>query len=126
MRFVRCQECGGTGHFKCTKERHSLKVPINPFVADNLDEFLSVAKKSDEPNYQDRELRFSFDYVEEAMNIKKSAKQKMLPGTNITVPLYDKVKHNAQQSAFVKYGIPKGHTPKDMYCCWCGQNHHED
>jgi hypothetical protein len=44
-------ECGKTGHFKCTKEKNSKKVPINPMVADNLDEFLIAAKGSDEADY---------------------------------------------------------------------------
>lgn len=38
-------ECGKKGHIKCTKERKSLKIQIDTFVQDNLDEFIESAKK---------------------------------------------------------------------------------
>jgi hypothetical protein len=39
MRFIRCIECGKPGHVKCTKEKVSSKIPIDPRVRDDLEEF---------------------------------------------------------------------------------------
>jgi len=40
-------QCGKKGHFKCTKERHSLKIKIDMSVKDNLDEFTQGSKSKD-------------------------------------------------------------------------------
>ena len=39
MKFLRCVECGKSGHVKCTNEDDSWTIPINPMVKDNLNEF---------------------------------------------------------------------------------------
>ena len=39
-------ECGKRGHFKCTDEKASGKVPINTHVFENLDEFFNIDKTS--------------------------------------------------------------------------------
>lgn len=58
-------------------------------MAENLDEFLN-SNDLDESDLEERELRFSFDYVEEASqhkkNDKKKAKSKLLANTNLLIP----------------------------------------
>ena len=46
MKLARCMECGKRGHFKCTDEKASGKVPINTHVFENLDEFFNIDKTS--------------------------------------------------------------------------------
>lgn len=88
MSLLRCIECGKSGHLKCTKEKMSSKIPIDVLVKDDLNEFISkftvktIDKKmaaahylgasddSDEPlDVKDRDLRESFDYIDEIKEI---------------------------------------------------------
>ena len=50
---IRCMECKEVGHLKCTSERRSLRLPVDPIMKDNLDEFIVDASKKLE----------AFDYV---------------------------------------------------------------
>lgn len=40
MRFIKCVQCGKNGHLKCTSEKKSKRIPIDPTVEQNLNEFL--------------------------------------------------------------------------------------
>jgi hypothetical protein len=44
MRYIRCVECGKSGHIKCTTEEDSWTIPIHPKVKDNLNEFFKQEK----------------------------------------------------------------------------------
>jgi hypothetical protein len=68
----------------------------------------------------ERSIRFSFDYADEL-----NEEQVWLNGnTNLTVP--DSLKKNGSNANGAKestYGIPRGHDPKDAYCCYCADRH---
>lgn len=87
MQFFRCIECGKKGHIKCTKERKSIKIKIDCDVRDDLNEFIEYQKKkySNEKG-RDREMRFSFDYVEEI----DETDEKFSKYTNVLMPEKDK------------------------------------
>jgi hypothetical protein len=106
-------ECGKKGHFKCTKERKSLKIKIDMTVKDNLDEFIEATKNRQDSQDDERSLRFSFDYAEDLANQKSWLKE----NTNI------KVESRNKPSTF---GIPRHHDPRDIYCCYCAEKHRED
>jgi hypothetical protein len=152
MSLLRCIECGKPGHLKCTKEKISEKIPIDALVKDDLNEFISkftvktIEKKmpaaqylgasddSDEPlDIKDRDLRESFDYVDEIKEIalQQTDKHKLNKtdswvknSTNLHVP--ESSYMTALRKAQTIYGIPKNHSHKDLYCCICGGKHSDE
>ena len=47
--FMRCIECDGVGHFKCTSEKKSEQIKLTFKVEDNLDEFFVSDQDSNIP-----------------------------------------------------------------------------
>lgn len=140
-------ECGKVGHLKCTKEKASNKIPIDTIVKDDLDEFIdrfaeraklkkvvgvSYVNGESDSDLEKRDSRFSFDYIEEikgeleeeVVEVKSPSKSWLKSNTNLKVPesTYSSVYRGAQK----KYGLPKNHTPKEIYCCLCGGTHSDD
>lgn len=111
LKLLRCIECGKAGHLKCTKEKVSSSIPIDTIVKDDLNEFIksfsikentatsyvkeASSDEEDNANAKERDLRFSFDYIEEIKALKEPEEQPK-PGqksnswiknnTNIKVP----------------------------------------
>ena len=128
LKLLRCMECGKTGHLKCTKEKVSVSIPIDTYVRDDLEEFIS---SKHQVHYEDEEdssdgAHFSFDYIEDGAKKSEPAPKSIAwvkSNTNLKVPdkTYSHVYRHAQKS----FGIPKNHNPKDAYCCFCGGRHSE-
>ena len=114
-------------------------------MKDDLDEFITKfgsrhgpsnfikveIQESDED--EEREVRFSFDYIEEIKALEKKSMSESVKvvklnswvknNTNIKGPSdYSTVYKNAQRM----YGIPKNHDPSDHYCCLCGSRHSDE
>ena len=53
MRYLRCVQCGKPGHLKCLREEVSQRIPIDPTVESNLDEFIKNRKASFENDVED-------------------------------------------------------------------------
>jgi hypothetical protein len=91
-----------------------------------------VTSDEDSDTRQDREVRFSFDYVED---VKAQNESQQLPpqkgnswvknNTNIKVP-ESTTYSSVLKSTHKAYGIPKNHNPKEVYCCLCGGRHSDE
>ncbi|CDW74134.1 zinc finger cchc domain-containing protein 7-like [Stylonychia lemnae] len=122
MQLLRCIQCGKKGHIKCLKERKSWKIAIDTSVKNNLNEFIEKQQKfqKDTKNERDRSIRFSFDYADEL----NEEQMWLNESTNIVVP--EQLKKNGRDAPKEQpYGIPRGHDPKDVYCCYCADKHSE-
>ena len=93
-----------------------MKIHIDFSMKNNLDEFLDKRRTIEKTDRQ-RSERFSFDYADQF----EEETSKMLDNTNIVVDTKKKL-GALKESTF---GIPKNHDPKDLYCCYCADRHHE-
>ena len=60
----------------------------------------------------------SFDYVEDINPVKTLTKTKKHQQNKDSINSDDEDQRDS-------WGIPRNHNPHDIYCCICGNSHHE-
>ena len=95
-RFMRCIECDGEGHFKCSTENQSIKVKLNFTVQNDIDEFLKKSSRlrlrtpgsslSSSPEPVDKKSK---KRDKKLKHKKKKKKVRRLSNSNIVIPTSD-------------------------------------
>lgn len=108
---IRCMQCLNVGHLKCQSEAESAKIPVNPKVVQNLNEFHKIINDSQNQGLEeacDQDIRVAFDYIDEIMPVECADED-----TNTTLKWEDDLNGD--------YLLPQKHHHMQVYCSHCGE-----